>query len=414
LCAVLGGLPGPAGAAELKAGLQGLFDAGWQKTFKAREDADQRYERLKAQAPGDARVDYAYLLVLLRQSRHSEAAKVADGILAQDKKNLAVWQIKAWLAALLKEYNASLSDLPRVAELLPDQEASGEAERPYRDAASLLGRLCGFMEGPVKDAVDDETLARARQRVADRLTTTRREVFEQGRRAVVAQFTGAAEEVEQDAAIAEAEAAKKKAERIEQAGRNAEEAAARAGEIESQVQKAKAELDSELARIAASETALAPQFARVEAEAARVRHEIAILDARIADLLAQADRERDENRRRWLLNDASRWRFERDRWVGSLAGLDRQYAGLNGERLALQQRRAAAEVRYRREEARGDQARKLVTSARGALNTAQNATVTGNTPGVRDQKRRAAALTSYVALPIALDAERDRLLESIP
>lgn len=37
----------------LKEGVEGLFEAGWSRSVKARGDAEQRYEQLRKQAPDD-------------------------------------------------------------------------------------------------------------------------------------------------------------------------------------------------------------------------------------------------------------------------------------------------------------------------------------------------------------------------
>ena len=399
--------------ADSPEGLRQLLDAGWQKSVKARDEATQLYARLKVAAPGDIRVSQAYLLALLKQSRYPEALKVVDEVLARDKKNVEALQIRTWLLVITKEYNAAMGDMQRLGDLLPQQEAEGDAEQVNRDVAAYLGRLCGFMEGPAKEAVDDISLTRCRERILSRMITPRQEPFEQARRGIIAQFSGAAEGAEQDKAAAEAEAARLKEQKVEQASRTAEDAAARVSEAESREQNARSERDKELERVATAERALLPRFAQVEGEAGRIRTEISIIEGRIADSLRQADREEDELRRAFWRREAARWGIERDRWLGSLGALDRQYAVLNAERLGLQQRRASAEARYAREAGNVDQARRTADRARMAVTNAQKTAVTGNTAGVLDQKRRALAMTSYVPLPLSLDTLREKLLEGL-
>lgn len=395
-------------------GLRELLDAGWQKSVRSRDEVTQLYARLKAASPAEIRVSQAYLAALLKQSRYPEALKAVDEVLARDKKNVEALQIRAWLLVITKDYNAAMGDMQRLGDLLPPQEAPGEAEQVNRDIAAYLGRLCGFMEGPARDAVDELSVTRCRERILSRLITPRQEVFEQARRGVIAQFTGAAEGAEQDKAAAEADAARLKEQKVDQASRAAQDAAARVAEAESREQAARSERDKEIDRIATAERALLPRFAQVEGEAARVRTEISIIDGRIADCLRQAEREEDELRRAFWRREAARWGLERDRWLASLGALDRQYAMLNAERLGLQQRRASAEARYAREAGGVDQARRTADRARLAVTNAEKTAVSGNTPGVRDQKRRALAMTSYVPLPLSLDAMRERLLDEKP
>ena len=78
------------------------------------------------------------------------------------------------------------------------------------------------------------------------------------------------------------------------------------------------------------------------------------------------------------------------------------------------QRRQEIQVRYQQESGRADQLRGSLDRIRKDKGRVQNQSVSGNTPQVRDQKKRSVSLTTYVPLPLSLDAERDRLLESFP
>jgi DNA repair exonuclease SbcCD ATPase subunit len=395
-----------------KDGLQAIFEAGWPRSLKAQQQARQQYDRQKVLAAKDWRLHYAYALVQLRQLRYPDALKAINEVLALDKNNLTAWQIKIWLLALTGEDKDALSEMERLGDSLPREEAAAEAEARYAGVAGFLGGLCGYLEGPGREGVDELLAVKCRQRISDRLTTSRRGPFEEARRSVAAQFSTAAKEIDEKSAAAEAQAAKEKDRVLEELQSKAEKLAAEMATAEQRNEKLKKDLDYELEQITSRERTVLAEAQTLEAQAIPLREEVRILDGRIAHLLEAADREKDQFERQRLLNDAARWRLHRNRVLATLDDLNRRYATLNSERLALQQRRQNAVARYQKEAARLDTLRRSLERTRAEQAKAAGKTVTGNSPAVRDQKRRAAALTTYVPLPVSLEDERDRLLES--
>jgi hypothetical protein len=399
---------------DLKDGLERLFETGWNRSVNARAEARQQYEKLLSQFPKDVRVPFAYALVQLRQLRYPDAAKLIDRVLQTDPKNLAARKAKVWLAMLTKEYDAALSEMPRLADLLPADDAPGDAETPFREIAGLLGRLIGFLEGPAKDSVDGARLADCRQRIVSKLSSTRQTVFDQARRSVVEQYAGAAEEADQTGAAAQDAATRRKEKMLQDLDRKAEDTAAQAAAEEKRLEELKKKFDYELEKIAAEERSVLEQGRQIEVQAVGYRRELQVLDERIAQLLSLADQTDDPNEKQRLYNDATILRARRQRPLAVLADLDRRYATLNAQRAGLVQRRQEIQVRYQQESGRADQLRGSLDRIRKDKGRVQNQSVSGNTPQVRDQKKRSVSLTTYVPLPLSLDAERDRLLESFP
>jgi len=412
-----GGSEGPAlaqnGPKVSKDGLQAIFDAGWPRSLKAQQQARQQYDRQKALAPKDWRLHDAYALVQLRQLRYPDALKAIDEVLALDEHNLTAWQIKIWLLALTGEDKAALAEMQRLGESLPRQEATEAAESRYAEVAGFLGGLCGYLEGPGREGVDELLVAKCRQRISDALTASRRTPFDEARRSVAAQFAAASKEIDERSAAAEAQATKEKDRVREELEGKAEKLAADLDTAEERNEKLKKDLDYEIEQVTSRERTVLAGAQTVAAQAAPVGEEVRILDDRIASLLALADSQKDPLERNRLLGEATYWRLQRNQRLAALNDLNRRYATLNSERLSLQQRRQNAVARYQKEAAHADTLRRSLDRTRAEQSKAAAKTVTGNSPAVRDQKRRAAALTTYVPLPISLEDERDRLLESV-
>ena len=396
-----------------KDALQALFDAGWPHSLKAQQQARQQYDRQKLVTPQDWRLHYAFALVQLRQLRYGDALKAIDEVLALDKNNLTAWQIKIWLLALTGDDKAALAEMERLGQWLPRAEATTAAGARYAEAAGFLGGLCGYLEGPGREGVDELLVAKCRQRISDRLTDSRRTPFDAARRSVTAQFAAASKEIDEKSAAAEAQAAKEKDRVLEELKGKAEKLATDLATAEERNEKLKKDLDYELEQITSRERTVLSGLQTINAQAAPLAEEVRILDDRIANLLALADSQKDPLERNRLLGDATYWRLQRNQRLAALNDASRRSAALNSERLMLQQRRQNAVARYQKEAAHADTLRRSLERTRAEQSKAAAKTVTGNSPAVRDQKRRATALTTYVPLPISLEEERDRLLESM-
>lgn len=333
-------------------------------------------------------------------------------MLRSDKKNLTAWKLKAWLSMLTKEYDAAMSEMQRVADLMPGEQSDDEAETTYSELASVLGRMVGFLEGPAKEGVDAARLADCRQKIAARLTSARRLKFDEGRRSVVEQHAGAAEEAEQTGAAAEEEAAKRKEKMLQDLEHKAEETAAQAEAEQKRVEEVKKQLEYELDKVASEDRAVVEQGRQIETQVVGVRRELQVLDERTAYLLDRADHTDDPHDKQMLLDEATVMRARRQRPLMVLADLDRRYAALNAQRAGLVQRSQDIQNQYQRETGRVDKLHGTLDRIRKDRGKVQGQTVTGNTPQVRDQKKRSVSLTTYVPLPLSLDNERDRLLES--
>jgi DNA repair exonuclease SbcCD ATPase subunit len=399
--------------ADVKSGLKAMFDAGWQRTTKGREAAQRQYDRLRAAGANDAQLRYAYTLVQLRQYRYPDAAKLIAAVVNVDKANATALKLKIWLSAVTKEYPEALSAMERLVELLPRDAAAAKTETPHRDTVEFLGRMCGYFEGPGQDAVDELLAVKCRQRITDRLSTAQRAVFEEARRGIVEQFTGTSKAIGEKAAESEAEATKQRERDLAEMQDKAEKLAAQIKEMEARNAKLKQDLDYELQKFAQREQPLVTGMQQIEVQIAPLRDDIRSIDIQIANLVNAASQEKDAFAQQALLNSAANWRLRRNQRIATLDGLTRRHAGLANDLAVVQQQKQLAINKYQREAGQVDTLHRTLDRTQKDAARLSGKSITGNTPLVRDQKRKAAAFSTYVPLPISLEDERDRVLEAV-
>ncbi len=112
---------GAVAEAVLKADIENLLRTGWPRTRTAREAAAVEYSRLRAKAPGDIRITYAYALIQLQQLKHRDAQRLLDEVVAADKDHRAAWMLKVWLSALQKQYDRVADESMQLAQLVGDK-----------------------------------------------------------------------------------------------------------------------------------------------------------------------------------------------------------------------------------------------------------------------------------------------------
>jgi len=410
--------PGGAPAAEPpSSGLRGsfaeLFESGWQRSPAARDRAAEQYQLLRQAAPDDSRIPFAYALVQVYQYRYADAAKLFDEVLAEDRQNLTAVKVRIWLAMLLKDFDVALSGVRHLNRMLPDKDAPGDAERPYYEAVDLMGRVCGYLSGPAGDPVFAGRADQTAQAVAARLTSTRRSVFEESRQAVIGASTQAAQDVDATRTAEVSSAVAQKEQQLMVLDRQGQQLASDTAAAQQRLEKVREELEDEMAEIRKRDQQLVMQLGRVEAEAAHLRHEAIALENRIADLLAAAEEAEDPLRRQRYVDEANHWRFRLDRIVLAGRQMDRQLRALSAERMKLQQQGAAAGANYEHELRMAQNVHQAAQRVAAQQQKVAAEPINPNTGRVRAKKKRAVAFRTYVPLPINLEEEKRKLLESL-
>lgn len=389
-----------------------LLDRGLVTGSQALADAEKLHKQAAAVAPADTRPDYALALVLIKQYRYAEAAPVLDRIIKADPKHTRAREARVWISLLLRKYPEAIFELEDLGKQLAAAPPSDPDEA--RDAALFLGRMYGFLEGPVashdvKIRADD--LRASQNRFVDRLPTAAREALDAGREEVVAQFlslTGQAEETRAEAKVEEQEQkdADKKLIAAEQERVAAEQAA-----LAEQFAQARSAAEQAVNRLEQQILPLNAEIDRLNAQIAIVSGDVSRFDLRIAQVLALADMTADLAARQLLLLEANQLGVQRSGAVATLQNLRIQGAQVVAQRDALLRQRdqvladfnATARRLGFKEQQLGDLRKRLNVAEREASKPPK-----GSTPKVTSISKQAAGLTTYQPFP--LERERRWLL----
>ncbi|MFZ5831548.1 MAG: hypothetical protein ACOY3P_15800 [Planctomycetota bacterium] len=392
--------------------LANLLRRGWDRNLDALRWADGEAARLVRTNPSDPRLHYAYALVQLRHLRYAEAGESIRNLLAVDKRHLSALEAAAWLAVIQKEYDRAIKRIDELGETLAEQR-EGLDDRRSHNVASLLGGLFGFMEGPARERVDQNALQRTRIALIEKLSSAEQTALEAARQEVLKDFQGSLEETEVTAATAVLDAAERKDRVIEGLSNVAQQAAQQASVAGDQFDRVRQEAGYELERLSARHRELSEQLRRAELELARAESDATLSDARVAELVLLANQESDELLRQRYLREAAVWRVERDRWLVVAQGLARQRDGIRADGRAVERQASATRAKLKQVAQQVADAEKTAVRTQTELTKASNQPISGVTSQVLDQKRRSTALTSYVPLPISLEDERQKLIDSL-
>ena len=345
ICLLAGGAS--ANEVVLKAGLVRMLDVGWSVTPTARAAADAQYVELQTLAASDVRLLTASALVLLQQRRYEEAGKRLDELLVQDEDNLLGLRAKSWLAATMKNYGGAIVTAEKLRAALPKestQDLTGEAAA--QDQLAYLGRLCGYLAGPVADKVDQNERKQLEKTILAGLGEERRLIFEQARDGVTQKFfelTDTKSDTEKKNTEERQNEANQTLQDVESARKEIEQ---RVGELEATATKVQKEWNDELADIERLDRPLVAELARLQARKDILSREFGSYQVQINSLSARLARERDPVIRNQIDRDIDQLSFLANRISADIAAVNRQGQAVEAQRAALAQRVARAQANF--------------------------------------------------------------------
>jgi hypothetical protein len=149
-----------------------LLDLGDRYSPSALAKARAYYDGLRAKSGNDARVRYAFALVLIRQHCEQEAAELLGSIVAQQPDALHLWRAKIWAEMAMHKEREALTEIRSLADVLARQRVTAltaaEAEA-RRVTVEFLARVFGFLEDPRTDAPPADEIRAARLYLLARL-----------------------------------------------------------------------------------------------------------------------------------------------------------------------------------------------------------------------------------------------------
>ncbi|HEX5106524.1 MAG TPA: hypothetical protein VFV87_22045 [Pirellulaceae bacterium] len=406
---------GGADESEANAAIAKLLQVGWSGSFQSRAAADLQYQELQILAPGDPRALTASWLVLMQQRRYDEALKRIDECLAKQPGDLEALRARAWTQAILKNYSATLLTAEKISAQMAEEPPISKADAGQHAALiEFLGRLCGYLGGPVADQANQDQRKAAESQFLSRLSESHKPQFEKARDGVLAKFIELSDTKadERDKAIETAQSDKEKT--LQEVAAEREQIIARTEELDSRREKLQSELKDELSELGKQDAPLVQELARLDARAAVIRRDLFAYQADIDRLERLAAGEKDPVRRQQLLFEADRLSVVAARIEADLVGVNRLASGVQAQRAALAARAQQAQANTAGQVQRID--RELQDLAKrdkraDGIEKRAGRPATGTTSKVRSLSAQATALTTYDQFP--LEAAREKLLESL-
>jgi len=250
-----------------------LFDVGWGTSSKSAAEAERWFELAKQYEPGDRRIAYTYALVLMKHRDYKDALITIDRIIAADPKNLAAIKAKIWLDVITKNYNSTLTGIQQLSNLLGELIADEGSMEEQKEVVRYLGRIIGYLEGPVKGAISDTLLSRYEGKIADHLSGSLESIFEEARRGVEEQFTALSLEKEKLAANSKVDAEKERQKKIDDLQKQGEDILIQRSNLNTQDEKIRRESQSAIDKIEAEDKPIVALLGELEIQVSNARRE---------------------------------------------------------------------------------------------------------------------------------------------
>ena len=163
-----------------------MLDVGFTRQSSSVADATRQFKVLGRQRPDDPRVEYGLALVLLKNFRQSDAVAHIDAALQKDPEYLPARQAQVRELLKAKKYEEVQRRLLEHSDLigLISTDPPPLAER--QAAAEWMGRVTGFLEGPLGDIDVQKETEQTTAKLRVRLGADLRPAFDAGRVALSA------------------------------------------------------------------------------------------------------------------------------------------------------------------------------------------------------------------------------------
>lgn len=398
--------------ADIKARVTKLLDTGWQPSLEGTDHVAKFYQRCAPLLASDARLPYAFTLVHIRHHQYASAIEPLDQVLASTPDDLAAWRLRIWLSMMTKDYAKAMELMPRFVERFQAAAGKADSDKEYAENAGFLGRMFGFMEGPLSDRIDTPVRTAAAQRVFEKLTSSGQQAFEAARKAVLRQAGAMEDESQISSAQAKESNAKVRAKTIEEFEDNISELANKLAQEKSRVEQFLSEAEKEAGQLKSQGQQIEGELRPFYDRAVGIQREVVDLNRRVAQLRDQASRERDGGRRNQLANDANNIQNQRNQRMNELQQVQRQGAVLANRGRALAARYRELDVRAAREKGAIQRMENALKQLQARKEKYQAQPADGSSPQASDQKGRLASLSAYVPMPISLESERNRVMKS--
>ncbi len=214
----------PAEPSPVAQGVSELLQLGQRYSPRNLAEARKQHERLSTLDGYDARAEYAYAVILIRQRASDDALAALDRVLAERPDLLPAWRAKVWTQMLARKHAAAVVSMRAAAKVLADADPNAFDAGERAEIAGFFGRVFAYLESRTASPIPADQLRKAKQNVQSRLGDAR-DQFAAGEEAMVMLLADSEQQVKRSEAAKTAEVAEQEA-AIRQQQKKVDQAAA--------------------------------------------------------------------------------------------------------------------------------------------------------------------------------------------
>ena len=158
------------------------LDDVWDNSYENNQKSVKVYE---ASTPKDSYVNLAYAINRQQHNRAAEAQTAADKAKSIDPNNLDAIVVSIWLEMLRDDFDKALIEMQTFADVVRREKIDPDKlDFAYR----RIGRLLGYVQGPVAGQSNADILASTMKRLNDGLGDRQKKILTEQADAVVAKY----------------------------------------------------------------------------------------------------------------------------------------------------------------------------------------------------------------------------------
>ena len=160
------------------------LDQAWKKNLDNRTQSVELYELVPVDSPT---VFLAYAVNRFRHNRIREAGEVVDAALSIAPNNLDAQLLSIWVKTVRDQYDSAMTDIRRFARTIQTRNLPpARLDNTYR----RIGRLLGYLQGPVGEQVNQEILREAIRELSVGLAPQHQQLMREEIETLIADFEG--------------------------------------------------------------------------------------------------------------------------------------------------------------------------------------------------------------------------------
>jgi hypothetical protein len=390
-----------------------MLDAGFARQASSVADASRHFESLRSMRADDPRVEYGLALVLLKNFRQSEAMPRIDAAIQKDPAYLPARQAEVRELLKGKKYAEVHQRLLDFSDLIGMFAADPPPLAVREAAAEWMGRVTGFLEGPLGDMAVREQTEQTAAQLRVRLGAELRPAFDAGRMAL----SVAHRRLQDEEARATADASAQKQQQIETAEARSQELGGQRERLEMTKDQWDAWVREQVGEIDSRLGALEKRYGAAESDLRAISDAVTLNRIETQRLLTILERQEESGTGRFPLNRASMQaqlaarQAELDQLLVQYDATDQERGGVLQAAQGLLGDRQSSLNRY--QEATGQAARRIRQLKQWDQRLQAETDKLAKTPdrkaqGVTAVRRRMQTWSTYD--DFRLDAEKVRLL----